>query len=79
MARYIDFVLGGHILFQEIRVNNLAEQLGAAQVRETELEARMQTEIKRLTAEIHLLKESFLSEVRTKLFFPIYFILGMFG
>ncbi|XP_034293203.1 coiled-coil domain-containing protein 18 [Pantherophis guttatus] len=47
---------------KEIRVNNLAEQLGAAQVRETELEARMQTEIKRLTAEIHLLKQSFLSE-----------------
>uniref|UniRef100_A0A8C6VDX1 Coiled-coil domain containing 18 n=1 Tax=Naja naja TaxID=35670 RepID=A0A8C6VDX1_NAJNA len=47
---------------KEIRINNLAEQLGAAQVRETELEARMQTEIKSLTAEIHLLKQSSLSE-----------------
>uniref|UniRef100_A0A8C6X294 Coiled-coil domain containing 18 n=1 Tax=Naja naja TaxID=35670 RepID=A0A8C6X294_NAJNA len=61
---------------KEIRINNLAEQLGAAQVRETELEARMQTEIKSLTAEIHLLKQSSLSEVRKKLLFPIYFSLS---
>ncbi|XP_039204450.1 coiled-coil domain-containing protein 18 [Crotalus tigris] len=47
---------------KETRINNLAEQLGAAQVRETELEARMQAEIKTLTAEIHLLKQSSLSE-----------------
>ncbi|XP_070602585.1 LOW QUALITY PROTEIN: coiled-coil domain-containing protein 18 [Erythrolamprus reginae] len=47
---------------KETRINNLAEQLGAAQVRETELEARMQSEVKRLIAEIHLLKQSFLSE-----------------
>ncbi|KAM3841783.1 coiled-coil domain-containing protein 18 [Vipera latastei] len=47
---------------KETRINNLAEQLGAAQVRESELEARMQAEIKRLTAEIHSLKQSFLSE-----------------
>ncbi|KAM6454742.1 coiled-coil domain-containing protein 18 isoform 2-T5 [Liasis olivaceus] len=47
---------------KETRANNLADQLGAAQVRETQLEARTQAEIKRLTAEIHLLKQSFLSE-----------------
>lgn len=67
----------GIIPFQETRINNLAEQLGAAQVRETELEARMQAEIKRLTAEIHSLKQSFLSEVKTILLFPIYFALDM--
>uniref|UniRef100_A0A670IY36 Coiled-coil domain containing 18 n=1 Tax=Podarcis muralis TaxID=64176 RepID=A0A670IY36_PODMU len=47
---------------KESRTNHLAEQLGAAQAREAQLEARMQTEIRRLSAEIHSLKQSYTSE-----------------
>ncbi|XP_066480276.1 coiled-coil domain-containing protein 18 isoform X1 [Tiliqua scincoides] len=47
---------------KEGRVNHLAEQLGAAQARETQLEASMQAEINRLSAEIESLKESYSSE-----------------
>lgn len=45
----------------------MAEQLGAAQVRETQLEARMQTEITRFSAEIESLKESYSSEVKNRI------------
>ncbi|XP_040088211.1 coiled-coil domain-containing protein 18 isoform X1 [Oryx dammah] len=37
----------------------LAEELGASQVRETQLEARMQADIKKLSAEIESLKEAY--------------------
>ncbi|XP_061267148.1 coiled-coil domain-containing protein 18 isoform X1 [Bos javanicus] len=37
----------------------LAEELGASQVRETQLEARMQAEIKKLSAEVEALKEAY--------------------
>ncbi|CAI5776679.1 Coiled-coil domain containing 18 [Podarcis lilfordi] len=47
---------------KESRTNHLAEQLGAAQAREAQLEARMRTEIRRLSAEIHSLKQSYTSE-----------------
>ncbi|XP_077189030.1 coiled-coil domain-containing protein 18 isoform X2 [Paroedura picta] len=47
---------------KEVRANYLAEELGASQARETQLEARMQAEVKRLLAEIHSVKESYKSE-----------------
>ncbi|XP_054837612.1 coiled-coil domain-containing protein 18 [Eublepharis macularius] len=47
---------------KEARANYLAEELGAAQAREAQLEARMQSEAKRLSAEIRSLKESYKSE-----------------
>lgn len=53
------------IVLQEGRVNHLAEQLGAAQARETQLEARLQAEIKRLSEEMESLKETYSSEVKT--------------
>ncbi|XP_044288514.1 coiled-coil domain-containing protein 18 isoform X2 [Varanus komodoensis] len=47
---------------KESHANVLAEQLGACQARETQLEARMEAEAKRLSTEIHLLKQSYMSE-----------------
>ncbi|XP_059584041.1 coiled-coil domain-containing protein 18 isoform X3 [Alligator mississippiensis] len=44
---------------KEARANCLAEELGAAQAHEAQLEARMQAEIKRLSAEIDSLKEAY--------------------
>ncbi|KAH0618385.1 hypothetical protein JD844_017527 [Phrynosoma platyrhinos] len=49
-------------LEKEGRANRLAEQLGAAQARETQLEARMKAEIKKLCTEIQSLKQSYASE-----------------
>ncbi|XP_042318819.1 coiled-coil domain-containing protein 18 isoform X2 [Sceloporus undulatus] len=49
-------------LEKESRANRLAEQLGAAQARETQLEARMKAEIKKLSTEIQSLKQSYASE-----------------
>ncbi|XP_025913294.1 coiled-coil domain-containing protein 18 isoform X3 [Apteryx rowi] len=43
---------------KESRANRLAEELGAAQAREAQLEARMQSEIKKLSAELDLLKDA---------------------
>nr|XP_031536295.1 coiled-coil domain-containing protein 18 isoform X4 [Vicugna pacos] len=43
----------------EAHGNHLAEELGASQVREAHLEARMQAEIKKLSAEIESLKEAY--------------------
>lgn len=55
------------IFFQESRADHLAEELGAAQAREMQLEARMHAEVKRLSAEIESLNQSYLTEVKTKL------------
>ncbi|XP_019386642.1 PREDICTED: coiled-coil domain-containing protein 18 isoform X3 [Crocodylus porosus] len=44
---------------KEARANCLAEELGAAQAHEAQLEARTQAEIKRLSAEIDSLKEAY--------------------
>nr|XP_020138709.1 coiled-coil domain-containing protein 18 isoform X2 [Microcebus murinus] len=44
---------------KEARGNHLAEELGASQVREAHLEARMQAEIKKLSAEVESLKEAY--------------------
>nr|XP_020644329.1 coiled-coil domain-containing protein 18 isoform X1 [Pogona vitticeps]XP_020644330.1 coiled-coil domain-containing protein 18 isoform X1 [Pogona vitticeps] len=49
-------------LEKESRANHLAEELGAAQAREMQLEARMQANVQRLSAEIESLKQSYLSE-----------------
>nr|XP_060629969.1 coiled-coil domain-containing protein 18 isoform X1 [Anolis sagrei ordinatus] len=49
-------------LEKESRGNHLAEQLGAAQARETQLEARMKAEIQKLTTEIQSLRQSYTSE-----------------
>nr|XP_056699981.1 coiled-coil domain-containing protein 18 [Euleptes europaea] len=51
---------------KEARANYLAEELGAAQAQEAQLEARMQAEVKRLSAEIHSLKEMYQSEKRLR-------------
>jgi hypothetical protein len=42
----------------------LAEELGASQVREAHLEARMQAEIKKLSSEVDSLKEAYQIEVK---------------
>uniref|UniRef100_A0A8D0VU91 Coiled-coil domain containing 18 n=1 Tax=Sus scrofa TaxID=9823 RepID=A0A8D0VU91_PIG len=44
---------------KEAHGNHLAEELGASQVREAHLEARMQAEIKKLSAEVESLKEAY--------------------
>ncbi|XP_057573650.1 coiled-coil domain-containing protein 18 isoform X1 [Hippopotamus amphibius kiboko] len=44
---------------KETHGKHLAEELGASQVREAQLEARMQTEIKKLSAEVESLKEAY--------------------
>ncbi|XP_019293502.2 coiled-coil domain-containing protein 18 isoform X5 [Panthera pardus] len=44
---------------KEAHGNHLAEELGASQVREAHLEARMQAEIKKLSAEVDSLKEAY--------------------
>ncbi|KAJ7332460.1 hypothetical protein JRQ81_014640 [Phrynocephalus forsythii] len=49
-------------LEKESRANYLAEELGAAQAREMQLEARMQAEVKRLSGEIESLNQTYLSE-----------------
>ncbi|XP_057573661.1 coiled-coil domain-containing protein 18 isoform X2 [Hippopotamus amphibius kiboko] len=46
-------------LEKETHGKHLAEELGASQVREAQLEARMQTEIKKLSAEVESLKEAY--------------------
>uniref|UniRef100_A0A8C9HYR3 Coiled-coil domain containing 18 n=1 Tax=Piliocolobus tephrosceles TaxID=591936 RepID=A0A8C9HYR3_9PRIM len=43
--------------------NHLAEELGASKVREAHLEARMQAEIKKLSAEVESLKEAYHTEM----------------
>ncbi|XP_063520672.1 coiled-coil domain-containing protein 18 isoform X4 [Pongo pygmaeus] len=43
--------------------NHLAEELGASKVREAHLEARMQAEIKKLSAEVESLKEAYHMEM----------------
>uniref|UniRef100_A0A2K6FYJ9 Coiled-coil domain containing 18 n=1 Tax=Propithecus coquereli TaxID=379532 RepID=A0A2K6FYJ9_PROCO len=48
---------------KEARGNHLAEELGASQVREAHLEARMQAEIKKLSAEVESLKEAYHMEM----------------
>ncbi|XP_007934314.1 coiled-coil domain-containing protein 18 [Orycteropus afer afer] len=48
---------------KEVRGNHLAEELGASQVREAQLEARMQAEIKKLSAEVGSLKEAYHREM----------------
>ncbi|XP_069334322.1 coiled-coil domain-containing protein 18 isoform X2 [Eulemur rufifrons] len=48
---------------KEARGNHLAEELGASQVREAHLEARMQAEIKKLSAEVDSLKEAYHMEM----------------
>ncbi|KAM6217100.1 coiled-coil domain-containing protein 18 [Rhynchocyon petersi] len=48
---------------KEIRGNHLAEELGASQAREAQLEARMQAEIKKLSAEVDSLKEAYHREM----------------
>ena len=42
----------------------MAEELGASQVREAHLEARMQAEIKKLSSEVDSLKEAYQIEVK---------------
>ncbi|XP_020827687.1 coiled-coil domain-containing protein 18 isoform X3 [Phascolarctos cinereus] len=44
---------------KETHANHLAEELGASQVRETKLEARLQAEVKKLSTEIESLKEAY--------------------
>ncbi|KAM7099413.1 coiled-coil domain-containing protein 18 isoform 5-T7 [Molossus nigricans] len=44
---------------KEAHGNHLAEELGASQVREAHLEARMQAEIKKFSAEVESLKEAY--------------------
>ncbi|XP_041488109.1 coiled-coil domain-containing protein 18 isoform X2 [Microtus oregoni] len=48
---------------KEAHGNRLAEELGASQVREAHLEARMQTEIKKLSLEVDSLKEAYHMEM----------------
>ncbi|XP_062047743.1 coiled-coil domain-containing protein 18 isoform X3 [Lepus europaeus] len=48
---------------KEVHGNHLAEELGASQVREAHLEARMQAEIKKLSAEVESLKEAYHMEM----------------
>ncbi|XP_034365166.1 coiled-coil domain-containing protein 18 isoform X2 [Arvicanthis niloticus] len=48
---------------KEAHGNRLAEELGAAQVREAHLEARMQAEIKKLSSEVESLKEAYHMEM----------------
>ncbi|XP_051026777.1 coiled-coil domain-containing protein 18 [Acomys russatus] len=48
---------------KESHGNRLAEELGASQVREAHLEARMQAEIKKLCSEIESLKEAYHMEM----------------
>ncbi|XP_031193087.1 coiled-coil domain-containing protein 18 isoform X3 [Mastomys coucha] len=48
---------------KEAHGNRLAEELGASQVREAHLEARMQAEIKRLSSEVESLKEAYHMEM----------------
>ncbi|XP_031193093.1 coiled-coil domain-containing protein 18 isoform X9 [Mastomys coucha] len=50
---------------KEAHGNRLAEELGASQVREAHLEARMQAEIKRLSSEVESLKEAYHMETGT--------------
>ncbi|GAB1289956.1 Coiled-coil domain-containing protein 18 [Apodemus speciosus] len=47
----------------EAHGNRLAEELGASQVREAHLEARMQAEIKKLSSEVESLKEAYHMEM----------------
>ncbi|KAM4872947.1 coiled-coil domain-containing protein 18 isoform 2-T3 [Thomomys bottae] len=48
---------------KEAHGNHLAEELGASQVREAHLEARMQAEVKKLSAEVESLKEAYHMEM----------------
>ncbi|XP_048207938.1 coiled-coil domain-containing protein 18 [Perognathus longimembris pacificus] len=48
---------------KEAHGNHLAEELGASQVREAHLEARMQAEIKKLSTEVESLKEAYHMEM----------------
>ncbi|KAG8511074.1 Coiled-coil domain-containing protein 18, partial [Galemys pyrenaicus] len=48
---------------KEAHGNHLAEELGASHVREAHLEARMQAEIKKLSAEVDSLKEAYHMEM----------------
>nr|XP_048303005.1 coiled-coil domain-containing protein 18 isoform X3 [Myodes glareolus]XP_048303012.1 coiled-coil domain-containing protein 18 isoform X3 [Myodes glareolus] len=48
---------------KEAHGNRLAEELGASQVREAHLEARMQAEIKKLSLEVESLKEAYHMEM----------------
>uniref|UniRef100_A0A8I6AMZ4 Coiled-coil domain containing 18 n=1 Tax=Rattus norvegicus TaxID=10116 RepID=A0A8I6AMZ4_RAT len=48
---------------KEAHGNRLAEELGASQVREAHLEARMQAEIKKLSSEVESLKEAYHMEM----------------
>uniref|UniRef100_G3U7W6 Coiled-coil domain containing 18 n=1 Tax=Loxodonta africana TaxID=9785 RepID=G3U7W6_LOXAF len=48
---------------KEVHGNHLAEELGASQVREAQLEARMQAEIKKLSTEVESLKEAYHREM----------------
>ncbi|XP_059130915.1 coiled-coil domain-containing protein 18 isoform X1 [Peromyscus eremicus] len=48
---------------KEAHGNRLAEELGASQVREAHLEARMQAEIKKLSLEVQSLKEAYHMEM----------------
>ncbi|XP_068926627.1 coiled-coil domain-containing protein 18 isoform X1 [Petaurus breviceps papuanus] len=50
---------------KEAHANHLAEELGASQVRETKLEARLQAEVKKLLKEIESLKEAYHLEMLT--------------
>ncbi|XP_051849288.1 coiled-coil domain-containing protein 18 isoform X2 [Antechinus flavipes] len=50
---------------KELHANHLAEELGASQVRETQLEARLQAEVKKLLTEIESLKEAYHLEMLT--------------
>uniref|UniRef100_A0A8C4VTD3 Coiled-coil domain containing 18 n=1 Tax=Gopherus evgoodei TaxID=1825980 RepID=A0A8C4VTD3_9SAUR len=47
---------------KDARANRLAEELGAAQAREAQLQAKMQAEIKKLSSEVDLLKEAYEQE-----------------
>ncbi|XP_053446792.1 coiled-coil domain-containing protein 18 isoform X1 [Nycticebus coucang] len=48
-----------YLIFKEAQGKHLAEELGASQVREAHLEARMEAEIKKLSAEVESLKEAY--------------------
>ncbi|XP_060058078.1 coiled-coil domain-containing protein 18 isoform X7 [Erinaceus europaeus] len=48
---------------KEAHGNHLAEELGASQIREAHLEAKMQAEIKKLSAEVESLKEAYNMEM----------------
>ncbi|XP_074044275.1 coiled-coil domain-containing protein 18 isoform X3 [Macrotis lagotis] len=50
---------------KEAHANHLAEELGASQVRETQMEARLQAEVKKLLSEIESLKEAYHLEMLT--------------